>query len=415
MLILAATAFMGCASMNDAASVQLRPAQEDSPKAADLKYFYKTLPANHKNFFAHTTSQEFCKACLAALERADDLTDVEFYFTLCELAAMAGDSHTMVGLTQDVAASMHALPCQIAMVDGKWTITVIESPLSGLLGAEVLSINGIPMVEIVGKASRLYGHDNETWLEYMIGQQLNIIELYMYLGIAKAPTEEIRLDVTPLGSSTTRNISLRPVSIEAFHRLDLSALVTAQPETGRANVPYRTLVLRDGDVLFIQYNACMSWDQLPIDEFTTKTLALIDGMKPRRVIVDLRYNGGGNSSLFEPMIDGLSGLQKKQGFPIDVLIGTGTFSSALINAVQLKQQTDCRLVGSPTGGSVNHYGEIKSFTLPNSGIPVSYSTKYFVMDASYPAGSLQPDVLVRRSVEDLKNGIDTEVQAILQH
>ncbi len=405
---------VGCASRNNEVSMRLRPARGDSARIEDLKLFCATLPVLHKDFFAHTTREEFDTACLTALDKVDAMTDIEFYFALCELAAMAGDAHTMVGPTQDIAVQMHAIPGQIAKVDGIWRFIVIDSALSDLLGAEVLAINGDPMEDIVMKASKLYGHDNDAWLEYLLGQRLNITDLYRHIGIAESQTARVRFEVLPLGASMTQEIALQPVSVEAFHQLDLSTLVTSQPETGRTNVPYRMLTLGNDDAAFVQYNACMSWDQLPIDEFTTKVLSLIEEMKPRRVIVDLRYNGGGNSSLLEPMIGGLATLQKQQGFPIDVLIGAGTFSSALMNAVQLKQRTDCRLVGSPTGGSVNHYGEIKSFTLPNSGIPVQYSTKYFMMDDSYPAGSLQPDLLVRRTVDDLRNGVDTEVLTILR-
>lgn len=412
--ILVALSFIGCGATNGKAAIRLRPAQGDSPRIEDLKYFCTTLPASHKNFFAHMTREEFDTACLTALEKVDTMTDIEFYFALCELAAMAGDSHTMVGLTQDIVASAHVIPAQIAMVDGKWRIMMLESSHEELLGSEVISINEHPISEICEMASRLYGYDNETWLIYKLGQQLNLTSFYTYIGIAEDEYADVRLAVIPSSTTDTTEIVLTPVSTEEFYRLEQVFLVTSQPTTGRANSPYRMLALGEGDVFFVQYNACISWDQLPIDAFISQVLALITDRKPKQVIVDLRYNGGGNSSLFEPMIDGLATLQKQQGFPIDVLVGEGTFSSALMNAVQLKQQTDCRLVGSPTGGSVNHYGEIKSFTLPNSGIPVQYSTKYFTMDASYPAGSLQPDLLIRRTVEDLRNGIDTEVQAILR-
>jgi hypothetical protein len=178
-------------------------------------------------------------------------------------------------------------------------------------------------------------------------------------------------------------------------------------------VPYRTLLLEQGKTLFIQYNACISWDQLPIGDFIDETLGMVNNLSPEHIIIDLRYNGGGNSQLFEPMINALASLQKEKGFAIDVLIGQGTFSSALMNAVQLNQRTDCRLVGTPTGGSVNHFGEIKNFTLPNSGISVQYSTQRFIMDASYPAGSLQPELYVEKTIADIMHGVDTEVQAIL--
>ncbi len=400
--------------MSDDTSAMFQPDEGDSPRIEDLKYFCKTLPKVHKDFFANASREDFNKACADALANADTMTDSEFYFTLNSLSAFAGDSHTLVGLTQAISAPMRAIPGQIAMVDGKWRFTVLEASQEDMLGAEIIAINGRPMTEIFEMASSLYGHDNETWLTYKLGQQLNLTSLYTYFGIAADEYSDVKFTVVPFGTTEAVELVLTPVSGEEFFQLELRTLVTGQPETGRTNTPYRLLALDDGGVFFIQYNACISWDQLPIEDFTSQALDLIAEHAPRQVIIDLRYNGGGNSRLFEPMINGLATLQKQQGFSIDVLIGQETFSSAILNANQLKKRTNCRLVGSPTGGSLNHFGEIKVFTLPNSGIPVQYSTKYFTLDSKYPAGSLIPDLLISRSVEDLKNGVDTEVQAILR-
>lgn len=405
---------MGCTSMSDDTSAMFQPNEGDSPRVEDLKYFCTTLPKVHNDFFANASREDFNEACADALANADAMTDAEFYFTLNSLSAFAGDSHTSVGLTQAISAPMRAIPGQIAMVDGKWRFTVLEASQEDMLGAEIVAINSRPMAEIFKMASRLYGHDNETWLTYKLGQQLNLTSLYTYFGIADDEYSDVKFTVVPFGTTEPVELVLIPVSVEEFYRLELVSLVTSQPWTGRSNSLYRMLGLDDDTVFFIQYNVCASWDQLPIEDFTSQVLTLIAEHEPRQVIVDLRYNNGGNSMLFEPMIKGLVSLQQEQGFPIDVLIGPETFSSAIWNAYQLKMWTDCRLVGSPTGGSVNHFGEIKHFVLPNSGIPVYYSTKYFTLDANYPAGSLIPDLLVSRSVEDLKNGVDAEVQAILR-
>lgn len=185
--------------------------------------------------------------------------------------------------------------------------------------------------------------------------------------------------------------------------------------TGSARVYYRTEFLdTQEDILFIRYNGCASDPAFPIDAFIEETLALVSSKKPAKIIVDLRYNGEGDSSLAEPMIDGLATYQRAQGFTLDVLIGERTLSSALMNAVQLKQRSNATLVGTPTGGSVNHFGEVKTFTLPHSGIPVQYSTTFFVMDKSHQGGSLQPHVSVTATVEDLLSGVDTVVQTHIE-
>jgi uncharacterized protein (TIGR03437 family) len=74
-----------------------------------------------------------------------------------------------------------------------------------------------------------------------------------------------------------------------------------------------------------------------------------------------------------------------------VIIGRRTFSSAIINALAMKRGP-VTLVGEPSGGSPNSYGEVKTLVLPNSRLNVSYSTRYFFMGV--PDGPLVPDVAV---------------------
>jgi hypothetical protein len=71
-------------------------------------------------------------------------------------------------------------------------------------------------------------------------------------------------------------------------------------------------------------------------------------------------------------------------------------------------------VGEETGGRPNHYGEVRFFLLPNSKIPVQYSTKYF---SNYPEDlpSLSPDVKVETSFSDLLSCRDPVLETILEY
>jgi hypothetical protein len=79
---------------------------------------------------------------------------------------------------------------------------------------------------------------------------------------------------------------------------------------------------------------------------------------------------------------------------VRVITGPRTFSSALMNAVELYQEFDAEVFGAPTGGKPNHYGEVKQVRLP-SGNAVSFSTKFFRLlpgdnsDAFFPPGAVR--------------------------
>jgi hypothetical protein len=374
---------------------------------------YTTLPVKHKDFFNAIDRTEFEAACLEALSRVDSMSDTDFYFTLRILAAYAHDSHTSVGMTQSLVDQFLAIPVQITYLQDAWRISVVDKHRSDLLGAEIVAINGIPMNEVIDRATSVFSHDNEVWLRRGLSQQLNLTQLYSFLGIAAQPTDPLDVTLIAIGDDSAQTLALEPVTATQFRRRPLATLYDVIAETGPSKAPYRTLSLDEYDTLFIQYNQCISVDAFPLPTFIGEVLAQVAEQKPSRIIVDLRYNGGGDSRLFEPMIDGLATLQAKQSFKLDVLIGDGTFSSALMNAIQFKRRTDCSLVGTPTGGSVNHYGETARFQLPYSNFPVIYSTKRFVMDASHPAGPLLPDLYVEPTVQQMLAGLDAAVDAVL--
>lgn len=76
-------------------------------------------------------------------------------------------------------------------------------------------------------------------------------------------------------------------------------------------------------------------------------------------------------------------------------------------------------MGDLTSGSVDHFGSVGSFRLPNSGLQVGCSRKYIdlgtLLDAYAGRGvePLEPDVLVPQTMEDTLEGRDTAVEWLL--
>lgn len=58
------------------------------------------------------------------------------------------------------------------------------------------------------------------------------------------------------------------------------------------------------------------------------------------------------------------------------VIGRNTLSAAMTNAADFLKETNAILVGEPTGARPNGWQEKGQFTLPNSHLVVSVSTRY---------------------------------------
>jgi C-terminal processing protease CtpA/Prc len=94
------------------------------------------------------------------------------------------------------------------------------------------------------------------------------------------------------------------------------------------------------------------------------------------------------------------------------LIGSGTFSSAMMLANAVADFKLAKLIGEETGGIPNSFGEVYFFDLPNTKIQVSVSSALFVRanGNSRDRHGILPDVEVRPTDEDIRQGVDTVLE-----
>jgi C-terminal processing protease CtpA/Prc len=141
-------------------------------------------------------------------------------------------------------------------------------------------------------------------------------------------------------------------------------------------------------------------------EFRDKIFKTIQLQDIHKLIFDIRLNSGGNSIQGSGLIKELAVVEKlKPKGKLYVVIGRKTYSSAVINAIDFLENTSAIFAGEETGGKPNHFGEVRTFQLPDSKSQVNYSTKYFKKtEKDIPA--LPPDVVIEEGFENFKAGID---------
>jgi C-terminal processing protease CtpA/Prc len=180
-------------------------------------------------------------------------------------------------------------------------------------------------------------------------------------------------------------------------------LVNSHPEERY----YWRQFLADSNTLYVQYRQCADDPKLKFADFAAQTLAEIDARKTRRVIVDLRFNGGGNSRVLSPLTAALASRIKTIGAPL-VLIGPHTFSSGVIAAWELHDRAKARLIGTPTGGLLGGYGESPSRKLPHSQLGIQWTITHFPRPEP-----VRPDITVITTAADLQAGRDPVLAAAI--
>jgi hypothetical protein len=135
--------------------------------------------------------------------------------------------------------------------------------------------------------------------------------------------------------------------------------------------------------VYFQFNGVGDDPAEPFEPFCRRLFDFIDAHNVERLVVDLRWNSGGNTFLTLELLHGILARPTiaRRGH-LFVIIGRKTFSAAQNAATFLERHTNAVFVGEPTGSSPNFVGETSPFVLPYSKLEVNVSDLYW--QSSWP-------------------------------
>jgi len=323
--------------------------------------------------------------------------------------AACGDSHTRLGFRPKIAFPLSFYWFK----EGIFCVQALPEYRQAL-GCRLLSIEQKPIGDIIKTLSPAIPHENRSQLRKSVTGYLVFAEMLHGAGIIADPAgtvyslenrrgEPLELEMPSVSMKSGR----RPVSaVGPDTPLPLYRKYQKSIYDFEYLPAYKTM--------YVIYNSCRERPDKPFSRFVEEVFETVDQKNAERFVIDLRNNGGGNSAVFDPMIEELVGredLNRKDR--LYVIVGRSTFSSAVLNVVQLRNRTRATFVGEPSGGKPNHFGEVKIFFLKNSKLPVTYSTKYFSI-SKQDTDAVYPDIAVDFSHEDFINHRDPVLERILQ-
>jgi hypothetical protein len=163
-----------------------------------------------------------------------------------------------------------------------------------------------------------------------------------------------------------------------------------------------------GGVLWIQYNRVAGLGDTVMEPIRT---ALADP-GTRRAIVDIRHNYGGDTFGYRTLLDALVAGRANLEDGLFLITGRNTFSAGSMFAGALQAATDVTVVGEPTGGGVNLYGNADVVELPWSKIGISIATAYFEGAPGDDRLTVDPALPVPLTFEDFLAGVDAPMDTI---
>jgi hypothetical protein len=381
----------------------------------DLAYLARELPRLHVNAF-HSVDQVTFEEAVQQLDAAiPSLSDADIVTRLMALVALVGDGHTRLDVQPLYGGpdGWQVYGLGLEWLEDGWFVVGAVPEAASEIGARVVAIEDVPMEEIFASLTPLIAADNEADRLVQARGLMVTPQVLTAVGVLANPGEAEFSLIRPDNTTVTRRLSpIDPVA-EYSRYLDLSHTYPAAAQQLARQKPdqlYWFSYLPEHRAIYFQYDVCGEMEDKPFADFTEALFAVVDKKPVDRIVIDLRDNGGGHSAVIWPFLDALA---ERPHLAVYTLVGRNTVSSAVINAIQLDREHGAVLVGEPTGGRPNLYGEVRHFALPNVGLEVSYATKYFhlVEDADPPA--LEPEIATPLTLTDQIAGRDAALEAAL--
>ncbi len=376
-----------------------RPAVRLKHWRQDLAELASQISSHHPGAFAHVAEKDWRKAVEDLDAHVAIFDDAHIEVGLLRIVAMIGDSHTRIFLPRDAA-----YPVRFLWFDDGVFVGGADARNTWAIGKKVVAVGNRKIDDAIATLASLVPYENDAGMRNevppLLSDPVALVGTDLVLGDIASPATFTLADGKTLSVTPGHAVALAPPKTLPLH---------LQGPTDR---PYWNKYVDAERLLYFQYNLCADDPHGdPFATFAAKTLAFADQHPVDRFVIDLRSNTGGNSRVIEPLIEGIAARPALAG-RVFVLIGRTTFSSAVLNAIELKEKLGATLVGTPTGGNPNGYGEVRTFELPNSHIGGQYSTKLF-KDDRYTGNTVPPDVLVHVTSDDWFSGRDPAMDAVL--
>ena len=365
------------------------PANALEAQQQDLQQFSRLLAIDRSFSPAARTEANEQIAQLKA-ERVP-LDSGRFRVALMGIAALADNGHTSIEDGKE--SSPNYVPLRVMwFADGLYVLRA-ESAYTDLLGARVDSIDGRPTPEVLAALARLQG-GADGWRRIHAALYIQSPEILYGARLGSRPDQTTWTFRLANGSESTRTLAAAGPAGGEPHAL-MTRWLSPQRKQGEprgwhallANDADLPLPLRDfntslrrawidhGCTLFIQLKAIQDADDLPISDFLKATSDEMGVHPPCDVILDMRFNTGGDYTKAARFASHLPALVLPGG-RIYILTGPQTFSAAITTTAFVKQAAGSRaiILGEPVGDRLAFYGEGNVGCLPHAGLCVHYAT-----------------------------------------
>jgi hypothetical protein len=374
--------------------------------ASDVELYLTELERIHPSPYHAISKADYRAAADRLIARLPELDDDQLMVELLRLVALLGerDGHANMNPLSDHRRVLHLYPlATYEFADGVYVVAAPGRPQ--LVGHKLVAIDGKPIADVLRLLDPLVTYDNALSRASHRSPYLVSAEILHGLGITTTAARAV-FSVEGLADTAITSVTagayvtaLRPAYPNYLDGMPKRSKPLFVQKRGTSQ--WLTTIDRDRTVYFA-YNTVQGYPK----EIADRLVRLARRPKTRRVIIDLRNNGGGDINTYPYLLQSLKSRAVNKRGKLVVLIGRTTFSAAVHFAVDLKRGTRAIFMGEPTGGSPNHYSDTDPVPLPVSGYTINVPRIHFEKLPGQSGLQLDADVAVALTGADFFAGRD---------
>ena len=411
----------------------------------DLDEMVQHVRFTHPDPFTRVGEYTWLRAVQALEDDLPGLSEEQRVVRAMRIMAMLGDAHSMLEPHSEAFGAWY--PLRIVEFTDGYFITSTHQSMADLAGAQVLAVGGHPVAEAANAARDLISADNEWWRRESLYAMFNA-GLMKGLGYADSQTGVLSLSlrlrngqvverhITPMrgtGAFEPDQASLDwrfartevsgpyPIPSHDYISAFLGIRGDAFRTLDATRPPYfsmrslNALPLPQQDAYYIMINIWHDTGNETVPDFFARAMREVDAQHPRRLIIDLRENPGGDGSLGGPILREL--LSRGPNPPwreLYILVGGRTYSASTLVIYPILQNVPATVVGEPMGGAWQMFGDYSTFQLSRIGMELRVSAELHSVSPSTDLRTVIPvDYPAQFSFADYASGRDPAVDAIL--
>lgn len=317
-------------------------------------------------------------------------TDVQLIIELMKLMVLVNDGHSGLFPPSRKEFQM-TLPVQFYTFKEGTYIVAAPPKYKSLIGSKVLGFDKKPVAEVSDALTPLLSRDNDMGVMQNLPMLMRYTLALNGLRLTADATKATLKVENAKGESYTALVEADTTTPRVDHKSVPQSWLTLPQITGLPLPLYlknlKSLYwfeeLPGLKTVYLQMNSVRNDKNESLAQFTDRLFNYINEKGTEKLIIDLRWNNGGNTMLLPYFVNAIikNNRINKRG-NLYVITGRRTFSAAQNLATFLEKQTAATFAGEPTGSSPNFVGEEDFITLPYSKLVVNVSDLFW--QSSWP-------------------------------